>query len=416
MASRFSHRLMVFPITVLKGASPTMANPEHLAILNRGVEQWNLWREEHPDIHPDLREADLASRDLQGVNLSRANLLRTNLGMANLEDADFNRSYLREANLRGTRLVNSHLIKAEMILVDLCQANLFRASLNAADLSNARSENANLAEADLARADLSAANFNKANLQNTRLRMTTFRQTILDKVEFAQATMAGTVLVDADLTHCRGLAAIQHKGPSSIDLLTLKKSRNLPEEFLQGFGLSNWEIEQSKLFQPDIDADTITDIGYRVTQMRTGAPIQTHSLFISYSRDDSPFVDALEALLDKKGIRFWRDIHDALAGPLEEQVALAMRESTVLLVFSRNSVNSDWVEWEAQNAHKIARSADRHVLCPVALDDSWKSCHWEGRLRQQIEKYNILDFSRWKEPEFLSREFDKLLRGLDLFY
>ena len=27
-----------------------MANPEHLAVLKQGVEQWNKWKKEHPDV------------------------------------------------------------------------------------------------------------------------------------------------------------------------------------------------------------------------------------------------------------------------------------------------------------------------------------------------------------------------------
>ena len=37
-----------------------MANPEHLAILKRGIEVWNKWIEENPDIIPDLSESDLS--------------------------------------------------------------------------------------------------------------------------------------------------------------------------------------------------------------------------------------------------------------------------------------------------------------------------------------------------------------------
>ena len=32
-----------------------MANPEHLQILQQGVEAWNAWREQHRDILPALR-------------------------------------------------------------------------------------------------------------------------------------------------------------------------------------------------------------------------------------------------------------------------------------------------------------------------------------------------------------------------
>ena len=31
-----------------------MANPEHLQVLKQGVEEWNKWRDEHPDVIPDL--------------------------------------------------------------------------------------------------------------------------------------------------------------------------------------------------------------------------------------------------------------------------------------------------------------------------------------------------------------------------
>lgn len=31
-----------------------MSNPEHLEILKQGVEKWNEWRKENPDVWPDL--------------------------------------------------------------------------------------------------------------------------------------------------------------------------------------------------------------------------------------------------------------------------------------------------------------------------------------------------------------------------
>ena len=54
-----------------------MANPEHVEILKRGVEVWNKWREENPDVKPDLSYADLRganldNADLSGVSLSEA--------------------------------------------------------------------------------------------------------------------------------------------------------------------------------------------------------------------------------------------------------------------------------------------------------------------------------------------------------
>jgi len=36
-----------------------MANDEHVRILKEGAAIWNAWREEHPEIKPDLHGADL---------------------------------------------------------------------------------------------------------------------------------------------------------------------------------------------------------------------------------------------------------------------------------------------------------------------------------------------------------------------
>jgi uncharacterized protein YjbI with pentapeptide repeats len=58
-----------------------MANDEHVAILKKGVAAWNAWRDENPDIRPDLsganlNEANLNEADLRGADLSGANATR----------------------------------------------------------------------------------------------------------------------------------------------------------------------------------------------------------------------------------------------------------------------------------------------------------------------------------------------------
>jgi hypothetical protein len=45
-----------------------MANPEHLAILKQGVEIWNKWKTDHPEIKTDLSHVDLSKKDLSGIN------------------------------------------------------------------------------------------------------------------------------------------------------------------------------------------------------------------------------------------------------------------------------------------------------------------------------------------------------------
>ena len=45
-----------------------MANQEQLGILKEGIEVWNKWRNEHPDLTIDLSKADLEDADLGGID------------------------------------------------------------------------------------------------------------------------------------------------------------------------------------------------------------------------------------------------------------------------------------------------------------------------------------------------------------
>jgi uncharacterized protein YjbI with pentapeptide repeats len=57
-----------------------MANDEHVAMLKKGVDAWNAWRDENPNIRPDLSEANIGGANLEGADLSDANLSTANLG------------------------------------------------------------------------------------------------------------------------------------------------------------------------------------------------------------------------------------------------------------------------------------------------------------------------------------------------
>ena len=159
-----------------------MANPEHLQILQQGVEAWNQWRDQNRDITPDLNEAPLHGYPLSGASLRRASL--------------------RWADLRYTDLTGADLSQADLTRADLSGAVLHRASLHRAKLILA-----NLTEADLAGADLS-------------------------DVELRE-----TVFGDTHLTAVLGLETCLHYGPSTLDHRTLARSGPLPLAFLRGCGL-----------------------------------------------------------------------------------------------------------------------------------------------------------------------------------
>ncbi len=225
-----------------------MANPEHLAILKEGVEQWNKWREEHRT--PDLSGAYLVDADLRGADLSwgtltHANLQRVALGGANLSEADLNRANLREADLR----------EADLRWADLHWANLSRA--------------------DLSRADLSGANLSWATLTHANLR----------RADVSEAQLGYTIFANTDLSETKGLELCDHDGPSSIGIDTFFRSKGkIPESFLRGCG--------------------VPEVFITYARSLVGQPIEFYSCFISYSSHDQAFAERLHADMVAKQLRF----------------------------------------------------------------------------------------------------------------
>ncbi len=86
-----------------------MANPEHLAILKKGVRAWNKWRKENPETLPDFTEADLRGADLTGANLSEADLIRVNLSGVNLTGASLSGADLTGALIVWSAFANNDL-------------------------------------------------------------------------------------------------------------------------------------------------------------------------------------------------------------------------------------------------------------------------------------------------------------------
>ncbi len=134
-----------------------MANQEHLDILKQGVDAWNEWRKEHPEIQPDLQRADLIGVSLRRANLLGANLFGAILSRANLFEATLFRANLFEANLSEADLFGATFTAANLRGADLTRANLTRTTLSEADFSEANLTGANLSEATIVRTKFTKA-------------------------------------------------------------------------------------------------------------------------------------------------------------------------------------------------------------------------------------------------------------------
>ena len=403
-----------------------MTNKEHVAILKKGVAAWNEWREQHPDIMPDLREAHLGEADLHGAKLSRAylnlaglrraNLNEANLGQAELVGVDLSESYLvgadlREANLRGAKLFRAHLIQANLSEADLIGANLSEADLTGAklsgtDLTTAKLEGANLNQANLYGAHLSGAYLNLAalrgaNVNEANLGQANFRGADLTETDFSEARLGWTVFGDVDLSRAKGLETVRHHGPSTIGVDTIYRSQGkIPEVFLRGCGL------------PD------DFIGY--VKSIAGA-IQFYSCFISYSTKDQDFAERLYNDLQGNGVRCWYAPRDIRGGrKIDEQLDEAIRlHDKLLLILSEHSMNSPWVKTEIANARKREERETKQMLFPITLApfaevQRWKLFDADRGIdsAREIREYFIPDFSNWKDHDSYQTAFQRLVKDL----
>ncbi|HEX8073002.1 MAG TPA: TIR domain-containing protein [Pyrinomonadaceae bacterium] len=261
----------------------------------------------------------------------------------------------------------------------ISNANLVGSNLRNSDLSYA-----NLLRADLSGADLYSADLRGANLTNS----------FLDQANFEGSIVGLTTFGDVGLHHVKGLLTLRHLAPSTVGIDTIYRSGgDIPELFLRRAG---------------VPEDFITYM-----RSLTLRPIQFYSCFISYSSKNQPFADRLYVDLQTKGVRCWLASEDLkIGGKIRIDIDESIRvHDKLLLVLSKYSVASDWVEQEVETALSRERKEKRIVLFPIRLDDSVMKIHmgWPALIKNTR---NIGDFRKWKQLDSYQKAFDKLLRDL----
>lgn len=83
-----------------------MADQKHFHMLENGIIFWNQWRQQHPEIQPDLRGADLRGIDLHNIDFNNTNLTEADLSGANLNGANLLGAILVKTNMQRAFLSN----------------------------------------------------------------------------------------------------------------------------------------------------------------------------------------------------------------------------------------------------------------------------------------------------------------------
>jgi len=347
---------------------------EDLVLLKFGAQRWNRIRRETPSFRPSLEGIFfVGGKNEEGYDEG-----------PNFEEYDF--SFL---NLRGASFRYGRLDWADFRGADLAGADFNHASLVGADFTSANLVGANLVDVNMTKAVLSGADLSGSDLYASML-----VGAKLAGVNFTNTAFGQTVMGSVDLASVSGLSTIRHHAPSSVGIDVLVNSLSvLPEIFLRGIGIPE------RLFSS--------------LRSMKAQPESFASCFISYSTKDKTFAERLYADLQSRGVRCWLAEKDLAVGA-KIRVALddAIREhEKVLLLLSRNSVASAWVEKEVETALEHERSEGRTVLLPVMLDDAVmkEESGWAADLRRSRK---IGEFKGWKTKARYESALEHLVQEL----
>jgi TIR domain len=122
-----------------------------------------------------------------------------------------------------------------------------------------------------------------------------------------------------------------------------------------------------------------------ITYIRSlaGKAIEYYSCFISYSSKDEAFARRLYADLQSNNVRCWfapKDLKwgEKIRAGIDQAIHL---HDKLLLILSKSSVASGWVEHEVRTALAKERKERRVVLFPVRVDKAVldSPCHGQQR-------------------------------------
>ena len=163
-----------------------MADQKHLDILFSGIETWNQWRVDNPDIKPNLKNADLRGMDLGLGNFNNTDFSGAKLKNSEFFHSDFIRANLSFLDLRRTYLEKADFESALMTGVDLRGVHLSKVSLKFSTLIYAKLGKVAITDSELFRTNFSNSNMESAWLPDNRIRQCNFSNVTLTNSSFSR--------------------------------------------------------------------------------------------------------------------------------------------------------------------------------------------------------------------------------------
>lgn len=367
-----------------------------LRLLGSGSSAWNRWLGGLPSFR-------WLRRSRWQKKMSRVPGYLIDLRSADLRRLDLSNCYFGNVNFTGSRFTQAKLRGANFSdwpgVTIISSATLDNCDFRSADLAGVHLSGVSLKGADLSRAEFNGGwsynvDFSGENLFRTMIYYQ-FRDSNFQDADFKEADLFETEFIDTDLGKAKNLDKCNFSGPCVLDHRTIFKSGKLPDSFYRGCGFPDRLIE----YLPSL----------------IGQPIQLYSCFISFSAKDMEFVERLHADLQSKGIRCWYAPDNLKIGA---RVRIGLDEGVrhhdkLLVVISKNSLNSQWVEQEVETALERERQTGSTVIFPIRIDGSVMRCKsgWGNYIKNTR---NIGDFTKWKDHDVYQKAFQRLLRDLHI--
>ena len=363
---------------------------ELISLARAGHEAWNDWHDKLPDFRwhrtkgksgwvpgfvCTIQKADLRRISFDGLDLTGIDFVRCNFTRSTFQGTFIGRPR-KYPTVDATRFFRCSLRGA------LFRCNFGRATFEACDFRSAE-----LNSVSAVGADFSRSRFANAILAGS------FSDVVLVSTDFSESHWLGVEFVDTDLSVADGLLNATIHTPTVLDHRTLWRSGPLPQEFYRRCGF------------PENFVDYLPSMIQRA--------INLNSCFISYSAQDDVIARRLYLDLQKYNVRVFFAPKDLKIGAkIRDGLESAIHaRDKLLLILSRHSIASQWVEYEVEAALDREKSEGESVLFPITIDDevfrAKKS--WAATLRRQR---HIGDFRGYADARLYNEGLRKLLSDL----
>lgn len=253
-----------------------------------------------------------------------------------------------------------------------------------------------------------------------------FNYSFKSKILFTNISMSSVIFAELDLTqtvfdnsgtgtgfiNCilstQSFVGTKAEGISSIDLFTIKNSDKLPEDVLKNiFGITYNNIK-----------DVI--LGFTTIQ-------EYHSVFISYSFNDSVIAKEIKELLSKNGVKVFLWESDAPGGKKLKRIMIdEIRDyEKFLFISSQNSLKSEACHFEISEARSKYYRTWNSLFVPIHIDNylfevrkediprKFSENYWQNI--EELKEFHSLDFKFAKHNNIeSSKEFRKLLESFKI--